>query len=141
MLDSPQLRGNVLSTIIDDEHHRLSPYPTVQELDSQGEQVVFFQFYLTKGLIYQDFVFICGETLFWLLQNVLYDFVDYVVYDKRPGVVISMWLMSIVPGGDHIHFSFNSFGVEGRLILSRYDNMNAWFSNRIAREMGWVGNE
>jgi hypothetical protein len=122
MLDSPQLRGNVLSTITDDEYHRWSSHPDVRNLGSR-DQVVFFQFYLTKGLIYGGYVNIESEALFWLFQNVLYILNGYVVYNTVSGGVISnTWLMSIVPSGDHIHFMFDSI-VKERLILSKYDNV------------------
>ena len=140
MLDSLELRRNVLSAISGYRCSR-SLYPTIRKLDFHQEEVVFFQFYLTKGLIYQDFVSICSETLFWLSQNVLYDFIgDYCVDDTVPAGAISTWLMSIVPSCEHIYFRFDSIGVEGQLILSRYDNVErVGFSSRIFRQMGWDG--
>ena len=140
MLDSYQLRRNVVSTIngVRYDYDR-GFYPTVKDLDPQ-EEVVFFQFYLTKGLIHRDYVSIESEALFWLLQNVLYDFINYYVTDKVSIGIISTWLMSIVPSSDHIHsfFIFDSIGVEIQLILSRYDNVKRWgFSNEFSRQMGW----
>jgi hypothetical protein len=101
--------------------------------------MVFFQFYLTKGLIYRGYVSIESEALFWLLQNVLYDFGGYHLNDNVSGGVISMWLMNIIPSKDHINFRFDSIGVEHREILSRYDNVKRMeFGSRISREMGWI---
>ena len=139
MLDSPQLRGNVLSTINGVQYDQRR-YLTIWDLESR-ELAVFFQFYLTKGLIYEGYVSVESEALFWLLQNVLHNFNGgHYVNDKGPGVVISMWLMSIVPSCEHIYFRFDSIGVEGQLTLSRYDNVErVGFSSRIFRQMGWDG--
>jgi hypothetical protein len=101
--------------------------------------MVFFQFYLTKGLIYEGYVSIENDAIFWLLQNVLYDFDGYHLNDKVHGGVISTWLMSIVPSKDHIHFMFDSIEVEQREILKKYDNVKrVGFGSRISREMGWI---
>jgi hypothetical protein len=138
MLDSPQLRRDVVSAI--NGAYRLLYYPfrTVRNLKFR-EQVMFFQFYLTKGLIYEGYVSVESEALFWLLQNVSHDFIDgYHLIDKGRGGVISMWLMSIVPSNDHIFFMFEPIGVEEQEILSRYDNVNrVGFSSEFSRQMGW----
>jgi hypothetical protein len=139
MLDSPQLRRIVVSTINGVQYDQSRYLTYWWNLDPQNH-VVFFQFYLAKGLIYRHFVSIESEALFWLLQNVLYDFTgDYHLTDKVHGGVISTWLMSIVPSKDHIHFMFDSIKVEHREILKKYDNVKrVGFSSRISREMGWI---
>jgi hypothetical protein len=142
MPDSSQLRRIVVSAINGVQYDQSRYLTYWWNLDPQN-QVVFFQFYLAKGLIYRHFVSVESEALFWLLQNVLYDFTgDYRVYANVHGGIISTWLMNIVPSGEHINFKFDSIGVEHREILKKYDNVKrVGFSSRISREMGWDENE
>jgi hypothetical protein len=100
---------------------------------------MFFQFYLTKGLIYEGYVSVESEALFWLLQNVSHDFIDgYHLIDTVLVGVISTWLMNIIPSCEHINFKFDSIKVEHREILKKYDNVKrTGFTSQISREMGW----
>lgn len=115
----------IRSIISNDEKNNPRRCPPFEELSPQ-HQITFFQFYLTKGLTYtENLILIKSHALFWLLQNVLDDFLgDYFLEDYIPNLVADMGLMVVTLSWYRLLFNINMIlDEEETHIVHKYDNV------------------
>jgi hypothetical protein len=96
-------------------------YPYYLELVPR-DQVVFFQFYLTKGLFYDGDVVIDDFPLFWLMQNIeVENYIDMEV----DGLASAKWLFEVEPNLVGMRFRYLLVrDFEDDKLIGRYDNIN-----------------
>jgi len=130
-IDRPDDDENFLDHLLTMDH------PSFGELILK-EQVIFFQYYLTKGLIYSYLAHIKSETLFWLFQSTGLDEMnpgEYCIDADIPRGLFATWLFEIAPSFGNVTFADETVSLEDCEVLSKYDNVREGIINTIPDEI------
>jgi hypothetical protein len=119
------------------DHFLTDDCPSFGELILK-DQVTFFQYYLTKGLIYSYLSHLKSETLFWLFQSTGLDGMSpdgYCVDGDISRAVSTTWLFQIAPSFQYVMFIVETVSLENYRELSKYDNVRGGVLNLIHEEI------